>query len=131
MAIPVDENAIKQILANEEFSFFGEARIRLVAQVYEQLFQGNDLKFYGFSNSALRKELWRLLGDDIRGLSETRVWMIVRRYRDHKRKAIVDAEAEVQRKVDEEAAARKAEAKAKAAEARAKAKAAADTEQSG
>ena len=123
MPVIVDENAIKQILSSEEFRHLGEPRIRLIAQAYEQLFAGNDVRFYGWANPALRKELWRLLGDQIEEVSETRLWMVVRRYRDLKRKAIVDAEEEAKRKAEEEAARKKAEAKKKAAEAKAAAEA--------
>lgn len=125
MNVPVDEDAIKKILANEEYAFLGEPRIRLVAQVYEQLFGGHDLKYHGWPNPALRKELWRLLGPQMRQVSETRIWMVVRRYRDLKRLAIVRAEeAEAQRR-EEEAKAEAAAKKKAAAEAAAKKKAAA------
>ena len=126
MSVQVDEAAITNVLACREFAALGESRIRLVATAYEQLYQGQDLTRRDWSNTLLRKELWRLLGPQIEDASETLIWMALRRYRDVKRKAIFDArQEEARRKEEAEKAAALARKKA-AAEAAKKKKAEAE-----
>ncbi len=124
----VDEQAIAWIAKNEYFAHLGEKRIRAVAEATERVLReyGVDLFNQGrWINPALRKEMLKLLAPDLKQISETHFWMVVRRYRELKRFYKEKAELEIKKKAEEEAKAKAAAEKAaKAAAAKAKAPAA-------
>ena len=117
---PVDEQAVKSIAASDYFAL-GEDRIRRIAAACESVDGAADLQNQGrWLNPSIRKEVLRVLGADLQGISETKAWMVVRRYREQKRFFKEQVELAAKKKLEDEAKAKlAAEKAAKAAAAKA------------
>lgn len=118
------DQAVRWIVANEYLGHLGEERIRRICAAVEKI--ESALDFEGRFNEgrwmtpAFRKEVLRVLAPDLRQVSETHAWMVVRRYRELKRYFHEKAELEEKKRQEEEKKAKlAAEKAAKAAAAKA------------
>lgn len=126
------DQAVRWIVSNEYLGYLGEERIRRICAAVEKIESSLDLE--GRFNEgrwmtpAFRKEVLRVLTPDLRQISETHAWMVVRRYRELKRYFEEKTQLEEKRRQEEEKKAKlAAEKAAKAAAAKAaKEKAAAE-----
>ena len=119
----VDEKAIKSIAASDYFRFLGEDKIRKVAEAIEKLHATDMFNEGRWMNPTLRVEMLRILGPELPQISETYVWMVIRRYKDLKRYYLEMSVQAEKKRLEEEAKAKLAAEKAAKAAAAAAAKA--------